>query len=167
MHSKSDKINKLKLFWFSISVLVIIVDQATKWLSTQYFFLGESFKIFPGFDLTLRHNTGAAFSLFDEGGGWQRWFLAGLAIVISFTIIIWLSQLNKKDKIEGLALSLILGGAIGNLIDRLLHGYVIDFILWYYQEWSWPAFNIADSAISVGVFLLFLMLFRQSFASRI
>lgn len=137
----------------SVAAVVLILDQLTKWLSTMYLSMSSSYTLFPGFDLTLRHNTGAAFSFLADAAGWQRWFFVILALVVSIIIITWLKQLNKAQKMEGLGLALILGGAIGNLIDRLLNGYVIDFIVLYYKEWQWPAFNIADTAICVGVFL--------------
>lgn len=100
------------------------------------------------------HNKGAAFSFLSEAGGWQRWFFAGLALVISMVIAVWLSRLKRHETLMAVALSLVLGGAIGNLIDRLAYGYVIDFLDVYYQTWHWPAFNVADSAITLGVMLM-------------
>jgi signal peptidase II len=118
--------------------------------------LYESIALFPGFNLTYVHNTGAAFSFLSEAGGWQRWFFAAMALIISVVLTIWLSRLKKHETLLAVALALVLGGAIGNLIDRLAYGYVIDFLDVYYQTRHWPAFNIADSAISVGVFLMLL-----------
>ena len=108
----------------------------------------------PYFNLTYVHNTGAAFSFLSEAGGWQRWFFAGLAILISAVIAVWLARLKQHETLLAMALSLVLGGAIGNLIDRLVYGYVIDFLDVYYGNWHWPAFNIADSAITLGVILM-------------
>jgi signal peptidase II len=112
--------------------------------------------LLPGFNLTYVHNTGAAFSFLSQAGGWQRWLFAGLAVVMSSIITVWLLRLQKHETFMAAALSLILGGAIGNLIDRVAYGYVIDFLDVYYQDWHWPAFNIADSAICIGVGLMLL-----------
>ena len=116
--------------------------------------LYESIAIMPFFKLTYVHNTGAAFSFLSEAGGWQRWFFAGLALMMSIVIAIWLTRLKKHETLLAVALSLVLGGAVGNLIDRLAYGYVIDFLDVYYESWHWPAFNIADSAITLGVILM-------------
>jgi len=151
----------MRKWWLGISVLVIGLDQFTKYLSTLHLALVNSIPVFPGFDLTLRHNTGAAFNLLAGASGWQRWFFIGLALVVGVVIYIWLSKLSPKEKQEGLALSLILGGAIGNLIDRIVNGQVTDFILLYYKEWQWPVFNLADTAICIGVLLLVPILFKK------
>jgi signal peptidase II len=116
--------------------------------------LYQSIPVIPYFNLTYVHNTGAAFSFLSQAGGWQRWFFAGLALTVSVVITIWLARLKKHETLLAVALSLVLGGAVGNLIDRLLYGYVIDFLDVYYQDWHWPAFNIADSAITLGVALM-------------
>jgi signal peptidase II len=118
--------------------------------------LYQSIKIMPYFNLTYVHNTGAAFSFLSDAGGWQRWFFAGLAVIISTVMVVWLAKLKQHETLLAVALSLVLGGAIGNLIDRLAYGYVIDFLDVYYQSWHWPAFNIADSAITLGVVLMLL-----------
>jgi signal peptidase II len=102
----------------------------------------------------LAHNTGAAFSFLASAGGWQRWFLAAVAGVVSVVVAVWLTRLEPRQRILGLSLGLILGGGLGNLIDRVTLGYVVDFISWHYEEWYWPAFNIADSAICLGAVLL-------------
>ena len=102
------------------------------------------------------HNTGAAFSFLSDAGGWQRWFFAVLAAIVSIVIALWMARLKKHEMMLGIALALILGGAIGNLIDRIAYGYVIDFLDVYYQSWHWPVFNVADSAITLGVILLIL-----------
>jgi signal peptidase II len=118
--------------------------------------LYESIPLIPYFNLTYVHNTGAAFSFLAQAGGWQRWLFAGLAVVMSSIIGVWLARLQKHETLMAWALSLVLGGAIGNLIDRVAYGYVIDFLDVYYQDWHWPAFNIADSAICIGVGLMLL-----------
>jgi signal peptidase II len=142
------------LKWLWLSLLAIILDQASKLAVAGSMQLYESIEIMPFFKLTYVHNTGAAFSFLSEAGGWQRWFFAGLALVISVVIAVWLTRLKKHETLLAVALSLILGGAVGNLIDRLVYGYVIDFLDVYYETWHWPAFNIADSAITLGVMLM-------------
>jgi signal peptidase II len=144
------------LKWLWVTGLVLLLDQASKLLIDSGMRLYDSIALLPFFNLTYVHNTGAAFSFLSEAGGWQRWLFAGLAVVMSSAIGIWLSRLQKHETLMALALSLVLGGAIGNLIDRIAYGYVIDFLDVYYQTWHWPAFNVADSAICVGVGLMLL-----------
>lgn len=144
------------LKWLWLSLLAIILDQWSKIAIDSSMQLYESIAIIPYFNLTYVRNTGAAFSFLSEAGGWQRWFFAVMAIVISAILAIWLYRLKKNETLLAIALALVLGGAIGNLTDRLLYGYVIDFFDVYYQTWHFPAFNIADSAISLGVFLMIL-----------
>lgn len=142
------------LKWLWLSLLALILDQASKLAVDGSMQLYQSIRIMPYFNLTYVHNTGAAFSFLSEAGGWQRWFFAGLALVISIVIGVWLARLKRHETLLAMALALVLGGAIGNLIDRLIYGYVIDFLDVYYQDWHWPAFNIADSAITLGVILM-------------
>lgn len=144
------------LKWLWLSLLALLLDQVSKLLVAGNMRLYDSIALMPGFNLTYVHNTGAAFSLLSEAGGWQRWLFAALAVIISAVLSVWLSRLQQHEKMQAIALALVLGGAVGNLIDRLAYGYVIDFLDVYYQSWHWPAFNIADSAITVGVFLLML-----------
>lgn len=144
------------LKWLWVSVLVLILDQASKLAINANMQLYESIPLLPSFNLTYVHNTGAAFSFLSQAGGWQRWLFAGLAVVMSSIIGVWLLRLQKHETLMATALSLVLGGAIGNLIDRVAYGYVIDFLDVYYQDWHWPAFNIADSAICIGVGLMLL-----------
>ena len=146
--------NKGALLWLWLSLIVILLDQMTKSLASTFLLLGSSVPIFPSFNFTLLHNTGAAFSLLAQAGEWTRWFLTLLALVVSSIIVLWLHRLKVSQRWLACALALILGGAVGNVIDRLIYGYVIDFIDIYYQIWHWPAFNIADSAISVGAVML-------------
>lgn len=142
------------LKWTWISVLVIILDQLTKQLASSYLNYAEPLAVMPLFNLTLMHNSGAAFSFLAQAGGWQRWFFAAIALLVSTGIIIWLKRLGRDRHWEALALALVLGGAIGNVWDRILLGYVVDFLDFYYDDWHWPAFNIADIAISVGAAIL-------------
>jgi signal peptidase II len=146
--------NFIMLKWLWLSLLAVILDQASKLAIAATMHLFQSIQIIPFFKLTYVHNTGAAFSFLSEAGGWQRWLFAGLALLISIVIAVWLARLEKHETLLAIALALILGGAAGNLIDRLAYGYVIDFIDVYYRSWHWPAFNIADSAITLGVILM-------------
>jgi len=144
------------LKWVWISVVALLLDQASKIAVDSSMKLYESINIMPFFNLTYVHNTGAAFSFLAHAGGWQRWLFAGLAFLISGAITVWISRLKQQEVLLAVALSLILGGAVGNLIDRVAYGYVIDFLDVYYQDWHWPAFNVADAAICIGVFLMLL-----------
>jgi signal peptidase II len=144
------------LKWLWVSVLSLLLDQASKLAVDGSMQLFESIPLLPYFNLTYVHNTGAAFSFLSDAGGWQRWLFAGLAVVMSSIIGLWLARLKQDETLMAVALALVLGGAIGNLIDRVAYGYVIDFLDVYYQDWHWPAFNIADSAICVGVALMLL-----------
>lgn len=149
------------LKWIWLSVLVVIFDQLTKYIASTTLDMHQSIAVMPMFNWTLRHNTGAAFSFLADAGGWQRWFFAIIAVVVSFVIVAWIKKLQQHEKLQAIALALILGGAIGNVIDRIWLGYVVDFIHVYYQRWDFPAFNIADSAISIGVALILLDAVRE------
>ena len=144
----------IMLKWLWLSLLAVILDQGSKLAVAGTMQLYQSIPIMPFFKLTYVHNTGAAFSFLSEAGGWQRWFFAGLALAISVIIAVWLTRLKQHETLLAVALALVLGGAVGNLIDRLAYGYVIDFLDVYYDAWHWPAFNIADSAITLGVILM-------------
>ena len=140
--------------WLWLSILVILLDQFTKYQASQILVLHEPRAIITGFNLTLMHNTGAAFSFLSQAGGWQRWFFIGLGGIIGFGILIWMLGLPQDKRWLAAALALILGGALGNMWDRIVQGYVVDFIEVYYRGWYWPAFNIADSAITIGAIML-------------
>ncbi len=142
------------LKWIWVSLLVIVLDQLTKLWASSALDYGVPVAVLPSFNLTLLHNTGAAFSFLSEAGGWQRWFFALVALVISAIILVWLKRLSGEKVWLALALALVLGGAMGNVWDRITLGYVVDFIQLYYQQWYWPAFNIADSAIFIGAVML-------------
>lgn len=150
------------LRWYALALLVIALDQYTKGLASSALDYGRPVQIFPWFNLTLQHNTGAAFSFLSDAGGWQRWFFTGVAVVISIALVAWLYLLPRGQWLLGLALALILGGAIGNVWDRVAMGYVVDFISVHYQDWYFPAFNLADSAITVGAACMLL----DSFLNR-
>ena len=147
--------------WLWLSLVVIVLDQATKFLVTRFLALYERVEVLPVLDFTLLHNTGAAFSMLAGASGWQRWFFIGLACVVSVVLVVWIWRTPRGEKLLPLALSLILGGAIGNVIDRIWHGYVVDFIHAHWGEAYFPAFNIADSAITIGAALLILDAFRE------
>jgi signal peptidase II len=146
--------------WLSLAALIIVVDQASKlWISGNFIY-GESLRVMNFFNLVLVHNTGAAFSFLSDAGGWQRWIFSAIAIVAAVWIVRLLRQ-HAHETLFCLALALVLGGALGNLIDRVAYGYVVDFIDIYYDDWHFPAFNVADSAISVGAALLILDSFKK------
>lgn len=141
--------------WLGLALLVLLLDQFTKVLVLGAFELGDSRPITEFFNLVRVHNHGAAFSFLAGAGGWQRWFFTGIGIAAAI-FMVWMLRAHPGQKLFGLAIALILGGAIGNVLDRLLHGYVVDFLDFYWGAWHFPAFNVADSAISVGAALLIL-----------
>ena len=145
----------------AISLAVIILDQVTKLWAASVLSYATPVAIFPGFNLTLLHNPGAAFRFLGDADGWQRWFFLALALGVSGWLVLWLRKLGEHERWMGLSLSLLIGGALGNAIDRVYLGYVIDFIDLYCCGYHWPAFNIADSAISVGAVLLFVLMWHQ------
>jgi signal peptidase II len=149
--------------WLLLSLLVIGLDQLTKlWALHALQPAGMPHPVIPGFlNWTLAFNTGAAFSFLAQGDGWQRWFFVVLALMISGALIVWLARTARRDWRTALPLALIVGGALGNLIDRLHAAQVTDFIQVYYQQWSYPVFNVADCGISVGAVLLILFGFRS------
>ena len=146
--------NKWAMAWLLLSVVIIALDLWTKNLATESLTLYRPVEVTSWLNMTLAHNYGAAFSFLSDAGGWQRWLFTILASIVTVVLIVWLLRLPKYDIRTGAALGLIIGGAIGNLVDRITLGYVVDFIDVYYQGWHWPAFNIADSAITCGVTLL-------------
>lgn len=142
------------LFWLWLSVLVLILDQWTKYLVSGHLEMYVPYKITEFFNLTLMHNTGMAFSLLADQSGWQRYFLGIVAALITVWLVYWLHSNKRKQKLQNLALVLVIGGALGNLWDRVALGYVVDFIEVHYKSYYWPAFNVADAAISIGFVLL-------------
>jgi signal peptidase II len=142
--------------WLAIAAVVIVLDQITKTLILQHYQYGESTYITSWFNIVRAHNTGAAFSFLASASGWQRWFFIGLGFVAA-VFIIWMLRSHGGQKMFAWALSLILGGALGNVVDRLLHGYVVDFIQVHWgATYYFPSFNVADSAITAGAALLIL-----------
>ncbi|OUS29934.1 signal peptidase II [Gammaproteobacteria bacterium 45_16_T64] len=142
------------LKWVWLSVFVVVLDQATKLLISNLFVKYEQLEITPFFNLTLAHNPGAAFSFLADEGGWQRWFFTIIAVVISGVLTVWLHRLPKSDRWMGVCLALVLGGAVGNLIDRVAYGYVVDFLSFHWNGSYFPAFNVADSGITVGAIMM-------------
>ncbi len=141
--------------WFCLSGAVLVADQLSKWAAQAFLDPSTPTEVVPGgFALRLAHNTGAAFSLLAGAGGWQRAFFITLGIVVSTGIVWWMLRLDPRERGAAAGLSLILGGAVGNLVDRIRWGHVVDFLDVYYGQWHWPTFNIADSAITVGAVLL-------------
>ena len=152
--------------WYVLLALgVLIADQMTKWWAQMSLPIAQAIKVTDFLNWFLIYNPGAAFSLLSQADGWQRWFFTVIGIVAA-VVIIWLLQKNTHDRPFCLALSLILGGAIGNVLDRLLYGAVVDFIDVHYDGWHWPAFNIADSAISIGATLIVINEIRRAIKDR-
>lgn len=141
--------------WLGIAFVIVLIDQFTKTLILGDFALGESRTVTSMFNVVRVHNTGAAFSFLASGSGWQRWFFVGLGLAAT-VFIVWMLSRHGAQRLFAWALALILGGAVGNVIDRLLHGYVVDFIQVHYGSAYFPSFNVADSAITVGAALLIL-----------
>ena len=142
------------LLWVGLSILAIVLDQWTKWIASTHLNYADPVPVLPFLNWTLLHNYGAAFSFLSDAGGWQRYLFMGLAGLVSLIFVFWLMRMPKYMKVLPAAIALILGGALGNLIDRVTLGYVVDFIHVYYQNHNFPAFNIADSAITLGTILL-------------
>jgi len=176
-----DVINKLGMLkWLWITVIMLILDQVTKQSALQLLEWYKAVPVMPNLNWYLTDNPGAAFSFLSEAGGWQRWFFTILALTVSVGLIVWLKGLKPHERYTAIGIAFILSGAIGNVIDRIIYGYVIDFIQYYYAssdsclwgfsfhrdltggECIWPAFNIADSAITVGAGFLILELIRDS-----
>ncbi len=143
------------LAWLWLSALAIVADQLSKWWVLTHTFPGQRVPVIDGFLYrTLVFNRGAAFSFLADGSGWQRWFFMLLAVVISAALAAWLARTPRRDWRTALPLALIIGGALGNLVDRVRVGRVTDFVLVYFGQWAYPAFNVADSCICVGAVLL-------------
>lgn len=145
-----------------IAAFIVVADLTTKAAATALLDYGEANVVLPFFNLTLLHNTGAAFSFLAEGSGWQRWLFVTLAVAIAGVLVVWLTRLNNHETWLGTALAFVLGGAVGNLYDRVVHGYVVDFFHFHWAGYHFPAFNVADSFITVGAIMLLLDLFMGS-----
>jgi signal peptidase II len=147
------------LKWLWLTTVVVIIDQITKLAVDGSFEKYERLEILPFFNLTLAYNEGAAFSFLAGAGGWQRWFFTGIAVVVSIMLVIWLRKLPKNDWWSAASIALILGGALGNLYDRVAYGHVVDFLDFHWQGAHFPAFNMADSAITVGAATMIIEMF--------
>lgn len=149
------------LRWLWLTVVVVAIDQASKFWAQSALVFGERVELLSWFNFTLAYNRGAAFSFLADAGGWQRYFFLAIGVVAVIVIVVWLRRLREHERITAVGLALILGGAIGNLLDRTLYGHVVDFIDWHYGGWHWPAFNLADSAILLGATLVVLASLRS------
>ncbi len=141
--------------WLAWALVLLILDQFTKTLILGYYRLGDATYITSFFNIVRAHNTGAAFSFLADAGGWQRWLFTGIGVVATL-FILWQLRAHPEQKLFCFSLSSILGGAVGNVVDRMMHGYVVDFLDFHIGSWHFPAFNIADSAITVGAACLIL-----------
>ena len=144
------------LQWLWLTIIFLVADQVTKYLAVNYIQPHETIEVMPFFNLVIRYNPGAAFSFLADAGGWQVFFFATISAVVSLGIIYWMYTIPAKNRWLSIALALILAGAIGNLIDRLMLGEVVDFIDWYYGSYHWPTFNVADSVILLGAAMMLL-----------
>lgn len=140
--------------WLLLAAVMLVLDLWTKHLASQNLELFRPVVITPWLNLTLAHNEGAAFSLLADAGGWQRWFFTAVAVLVSGVLLVWLKRLPNNARLLPVAITMVLAGALGNMIDRIRQGYVVDFIDMHYQGWHWPTFNVADMVIVTGVFLL-------------
>jgi signal peptidase II len=153
--------------WLPLAVLVIALDQLSKAWIVNHVPYGGIRPLLPVLDITLRYNRGAAWSMLDNASGWQRWLFSGLAVVVGIGLMYWLRRLDaRRQKLLALSLALILAGALGNLIDRLLNGQVVDFILAHWNDAQFPAFNVADSSITIGAVLMLLDAFTDRRSSN-
>lgn len=148
------------LRWLWLALVMLIADQVTKQAVVALMDYRESIAVLPYFNLTYVHNPGAAFSFLADQGGWQRWFFTAIAAGVSLMLVVWMAKTPKQDKAISIAFALILSGAVGNLIDRVMFGYVIDFLDFYVGNKHWPAFNIADSAIFIGAAIMIFDAFK-------
>ncbi|MEM7359315.1 MAG: signal peptidase II [Pseudomonadota bacterium] len=158
--SKSSSVNHLRWLW--LTALLIVLDQLTKYWA-EHILRGDVIEIFSWFDLSLVHNTGAAFGFLNDAGGWQHVFFVSLAVVVSGVLVYMMKLLQTHERHLALAYALIIAGALGNAIDRVIYQYVVDFIHWFYQDWHYPHFNIADSVIFIGAALLISEAFGKPF----
>jgi signal peptidase II len=152
IENRRSKIENTRWLWLSLAVIVL--DQITKYTAVVLLDPYQPVAVLPSVNLTLMFNTGAAFSVLNDASGWQRWFFIVLAVTVSAALVHWLRRMPPRPIWPPLALTLILGGALGNVIDRVVRARVVDFVDVYYGQWHWPAFNLADSAITVGATLL-------------
>lgn len=154
--------------WLLLSVLILVVDRVTKDFFEGSLSMYQRIQVIPDyFDWTLAYNTGAAFSFLADADGWQRWFFAAIAIVVSVVLVVWVGRLKRHETLLAVALAMVLGGALGNLYDRVVLGHVVDFILVHWQNrWYFPAFNLADTFITIGAILLALDMFKSDKSAK-
>ena len=154
--------------WLLLSLLILVADRVSKDIFEGTLSMYQRIEVIPGyFDWTLAYNTGAAFSFLADAAGWQRWFFAAIAIVVSVVLVIWLKRLKRHETLLAVALAMVLGGALGNLYDRVVLGHVVDFILVHWQSrWFFPAFNLADTFITIGAILLALDMFKSDKSAK-
>lgn len=157
-----------KLPWLLLSLLILVGDRITKDIFEGGLSMYQRIEVIPGYlDWTLAYNTGAAFSFLADAAGWQRWFFAGIAVLVSAVLVIWLKRLKPSETLLAVALAMVLGGALGNLYDRVVLGHVVDFVLVHWQSrWYFPAFNLADSFITIGAILLALDMFKSDKSAK-
>lgn len=153
--------NNTGLCWWWLTLTLLVIDQASKHWVAGSMELFDSINILPIFNITYVHNPGAAFSFLADQDGWQRWFFAAIATIASIVFVVWLAKTPRSNKLLSVAFALMLSGALGNLIDRVLFGYVIDFLDFYIGQYHWPAFNVADSAIFVGAMFMIIDSFKS------
>lgn len=150
------RIPSVAWLWYLLALIVIALDLWSKHLASAQLTYGVPLVFTSFFNFTLSHNPGAAFSFLSDAGGWQRWFFTAIAATVSVVLVVWIARIAATKKLEAFAFTMILGGAVGNLYDRIQHGYVVDFIVVHYHDSHFPAFNLADSAITLGAILLIL-----------
>ena len=159
-------VQRSALIWLWLALTVILLDQASKQLAEALLSYGKPVYLLPVLDFTLLYNPGAAFSFLADQGGWQRWFFTAISVGVSVMLMIWMKRLPREQVWLPVALALILGGAIGNLFDRMVYGHVIDFISVHWDRSYFPAFNVADSAITVGAFMMAIDVVREFLQER-
>ena len=153
--SLSGSLSNSGLRWWWLAIVAIVIDQITKWFTVNYLDFGyPGVEITPFFNLVHVYNPGAAFSFLADQGGWQRWFFAGLAAAVTVLLSVWMAKMPKAARWLPAAYALVIGGAIGNVIDRIMLGHVVDFLDFYVNAWHWPAFNLADSFILIGAVMI-------------
>lgn len=164
MSTDSLSIKQSGVRWLWLAFLVFIADIGIKYLVMNNMGYGwdNRIEILPFFNFLYVHNYGAAFSFLSDQGGWQRWFFTAIAIVVCSMLVYWMSKLSVKEKWNNVAYAFIIGGAVGNVYDRLVHGFVVDYLDFYWNNQHWPAFNLADSAICIGAAMIILDGFRSN-----
>lgn len=150
------RLNSSGLYWLWLALVVLVLDRVSKQWVMAHFWLGESVPVMPLINFSYSHNSGAAFSFLSDQGGWQVWVFSLIAIVINLVLLVMMYRSDYRIRLSNAAYAMIIGGALGNLFDRMAHGVVIDFIDFYIGNWHWPTFNLADSAICIGAVLIVL-----------